>query len=158
MSRRRDRPTASSEDASQGASGTAEATARRAIELFANDDDAALRDLFDHSMKLAVSLEKLADTRQRAEDALGSLVAVGEPLTGSSRGAEIYDFPLTYERGDGHLQVAVMADEIAGLLVRPGHATGTWGHSRGLLRTVVGELVRSGWLRLGGRRRGKDHA
>ena len=158
MSRRRDRQTAATEDATQRASATAKATARRAAELFANDDDAALRDLFDHGMKLAVSLEKLADTRQRAQDALGSLVAVGEPLTGSSRGAEIYDFPLTYERGKGHLQIAIMADEIAGLLVRRGHATGTWGQSKGLLREVVGEFVRSGWLRLGARRRGKDHA
>lgn len=158
MSRRRDWRTAASEEASQRASATAEATARRAAELFANDDDAALRDLFDHSMKLAVSLEKLADTRKRAHDALGSLLAVGEPLTGSSRGAEIYDFPLTYERGEGHLQIAIRADKVAGLHVRPGHATGTWGRSRGLLRKLVGDFVRSGWVRPGGRRRGKGHA
>ena len=121
------------------------------MERYANDDDAALRDLFDHKMKIAVSLEKLADTRQRAQDARGSLVSVGEPLTGSSREAEIYDFPLTYERGDAHLQIAIMADKIAGLLVRPGHPTGTWGRSRGLLREVVGDFVRGGWLRVGGR-------
>ena len=76
---------------------------------------------------------------------------------GSSRGAEIYDFPLTYERGDGHLQLAVMENKIAGLLVRPGRPTGTWGRSRGLLREVVRDVMRGGWLRVGRHRRGNGH-
>jgi len=155
--RRQIRKTAEAGETSQQASPGTEATVRRAIELYANDDDAGLRDLFDESMKVAVSLENLADTRQRAHDAQGSLVSIGEPLTGSSRGAEIYDFPLTYERGGGHLQIAVMENKIAGLLVRPGRPTGTWGRSRGLLRQVVRGFMRSGWFRVGSHRRGNGH-
>ena len=157
VSRRRFRKTAEAGEASQQTSLASEATVQRAIELYANDDDAGLRDLFDKRMKVAVSLENLADTRQRAHDAQGSLVSIGEPLTGSSRGAEIYDFPLTYERGGGHLQIAVMENKIAGLLVRPGRPTGTWGRSRGLLREVVRDFVRSGWFRVGRHRRGNGH-
>ena len=157
MSRRRIGKTAETGEASRQASLAKEATVRRAIELYANDDDAGLRDLFDERMKVAVSLENLADTRQRAHDTQGSLVSIGEPLTGCSRGANIYDFPLTYERGGGHLQIAVMENKIAGLLVRPGRPTGTWGRSRGLLREVVRDSMRSGWFRVGRHRGGSGH-
>lgn len=105
-----------------------------------------------------MSLENLAGTRQRAHDTQGSLVSIGEPLTGSSRGVRrSMTFPLTYERGDGHLQIAVMENKIAGLLVRPGRPTGAWGRSRGLLREVVRAFMRSGWFRVGRHRHGNGH-
>lgn len=55
------------------------------------------------------------------------------------------------------LDVRHPENKMAGLLVRPGRPTGTWGRSRGLLREVVRDFMRSGWFRVRRDRRGNGH-
>ena len=113
--------------------------ADRAVERFLAGETTELRDMFDHRMKVAVSAEKIDDVRERAAKATGPYVRRGEPVAARFRGADLYDYPLKHQRGSNHLQVVVRDERVTGMLLRPGHPTGRWRRSKGLIR----ELLRS---------------
>ncbi len=51
-------------------------------------------------------------------------------------GAELYDYPLQYEKRRAHLQVVIRAGQVAGLFERLGEPSGRWKRSRGMWRQV----------------------
>lgn len=74
----------------------------------------------------ALSAKKIGKVWSRLNKAGGAHQATGEPLEGNVPGAHLYDYPLTFERIEAHLQIVVADGEVAGLLVRPGAPTGEW--------------------------------
>jgi len=97
----------------------------------------ALREMFDHAMKVAVSAEKIDDVVERAAEWLGTLRAQGRPVVAQTRGADLFDYPLAYERRAAHFQIVIRDGQVAGMLLRPGHPTGRWRRSRGLIRELL---------------------
>jgi hypothetical protein len=92
--------------------------------------------LFDQNMRTQVPPQKLRDVWQRTA-ANGSLVRTGEPVRSElPDGAELYDYPLQYEKRRAHLQVVIRAGQVAGLFERLGEPSGRWKRSRGMWRQV----------------------
>ena len=118
--------------------GMSRALADRVVELFKAQDEPGLSALFGPSMRQTVPPDKVIDVWQRAEAASGSVVESGDPVTAQlPGGAELFDYPLQYQRRRQHLQVVIRDEMVAGLLVRPGNPTGRWRRSSGMWREVL---------------------
>jgi len=112
--------------------------ADRVLELFKAQDEPGLSALFDPGMRQAVPPDKLIDVWRRAGVASGSVVESGDPVTAQLLGgAEMFDYPLQYQRRHQHLQVVIREEMVSGLLVRPGNPTGRWRRSSGMWREAL---------------------
>ena len=79
-----------------------------------------VRNGFSGSFKKQLSAKDLATVWSKAVEQFGPFVAAEEA-------AVLYDIPLHFERGRGHLQVAYRNGEIAGMVLRPGPPTSKFG-------------------------------
>jgi hypothetical protein len=79
-----------------------------------------IREGFSGSFKKQVSAKDLAKLWSKAVEQLGPFVAADEAVV-------LYDIPLRFEWGGGHLQVAYRNEEIAGMVLRPGSPTSKFG-------------------------------
>lgn len=81
-------------------------------------EDARAR--FAMRMLEAVSLELLADVREKVRREAGEVLALGTPRVSVRDGYTVVDIPVTLERADGIGRVVIDADrQVAGFLVRP---------------------------------------
>jgi hypothetical protein len=83
-------------------------------------DVAVIRDAADDIFRTQITESQIHDVWTSATEDLGPLSNVGSATV-------IHEIPLTFERGEGHLQVAYRDDRIAGLVLRPGPPTGRFG-------------------------------
>lgn len=112
--------------------------ADRALEFFKAADEPGLSALFDGQMKRDVPPEKVRDLLRRVAAGSGELVRVGQPVMRALPGvAQLYDWPLQYQRRRHHLQVVIRSGQIVGLLVRPGNSRGRWKRSRSMWREIL---------------------
>jgi len=81
-------------------------------------DDA--RSTFDDRMLEAVSVELLADVREKVRREAGEVQALGNPAVSVRDGYTVVDIPVALERADGIGRVVLDADrQVAGFFVRP---------------------------------------
>ena len=81
-------------------------------------DDA--RSTFDDRMLEAVSVELLADVREKVRREAGDVQALGAPAVSVRDGYTVVDIPVALERADGIGRVVLDADrQVAGFFVRP---------------------------------------
>ena len=81
-------------------------------------DDA--RATFDVRMLEVVSLELMADVREKVRREAGEVQAIGTPQVWVRNGYTVVDIPVALERADGIGRVVIDADHrVAGFLVRP---------------------------------------
>jgi len=81
-------------------------------------EDARAR--FGKRMLEAVSLELLADVREKVRREAGEVQALGTPLVSVRDGYTVVDIPVGLERADGTGRVVIDADgQVAGFFVRP---------------------------------------
>jgi Protein of unknown function (DUF3887) len=84
-------------------------------------DDA--RASFDERMLQAISVELLADVRDRVRREAGDVEAIGTPAVSVRDGYTIVDIPVALERAEGSARVVLNADrQVAGFLIRPREA------------------------------------
>lgn len=74
----------------------------------------------DPSFRSSITPQQMRDVWQRAISDWGQCQGAGD-------GVIVYDLPLTFERGDAHLQVAYRGEQIVGLVLKPGSPTGRFG-------------------------------
>ena len=80
------------------------------------------------SAKSVLSADTIRRVWDVALDVLGAYVRKGSPLVARAMRNDLFDYPLTFKGGTGHLQVAVNArGEVTGIVVRPGPPTGEFG-------------------------------
>jgi Protein of unknown function (DUF3887) len=97
--------------------------ALRVLEAFLEGrfDDA--RSTFNERMLKAISVELLADVREKVRQHSGEVQAVGAPVVSVRDGYTVVDIPVSLEREDGVGRVVLDADrQVAGFLVRPAEA------------------------------------
>jgi hypothetical protein len=81
-------------------------------------EDARAR--FGRRMLEAISLELLADVREKVRREAGEVQALGSPRVAVRDGYTVVDIPVALERADGIGRVVIDADrQVAGFLVRP---------------------------------------
>jgi Protein of unknown function (DUF3887) len=81
-------------------------------------DDARSR--FDERMLNAISVELLADVREKVRDQGGEVQALGTPTVSTRDGYTAVDVPIALERANGIGRVVLDADcRVAGFFVRP---------------------------------------
>ena len=81
-------------------------------------DDARLT--FGERMLKAVSVELMADVREKVRLEAGEVEAIGTPVVSVRDGYTVVDIPVSLERGDGVGRVVLDADrQVAGFFVRP---------------------------------------
>ncbi|MGI8713452.1 MAG: DUF3887 domain-containing protein [Solirubrobacteraceae bacterium] len=81
-------------------------------------EDARAR--FGKRMLEAISLELLADVREKVRREAGEVQALGSPRVSVRDGYTVVDIPVALERADGIGRVVIDADQqVAGFLVRP---------------------------------------
>lgn len=84
-------------------------------------DDARLT--FGERMLKAVSVELMADVREKVRLEAGEVEAIGTPAVSVRDGYTVVDIPVSLERGDGVGRVVLDADrQVAGFLLRPAEA------------------------------------
>jgi hypothetical protein len=84
-------------------------------------DDA--RSTFGERMRKAVSVELLADVREKVRVEAGEVQALGTPAVSVRDGYTVVDIPVSLEHADGFGRVVLDADrQVAGFLVRPAEA------------------------------------
>jgi hypothetical protein len=79
-----------------------------------------VREGFSGSFKKKGSAKDLAKVWSEAVKQFGAFVGADEAVV-------LYDIPLRFERGGGHLQVAYRSGEIVGMVLRPGPPTSKFG-------------------------------
>lgn len=90
------------------------------LEAFLDGRFEDARSVFDDRMLKAVSLELLADVRERVRGYAGEVQALGTPVVSLRDGYTVVDIPVSLERADGVGQVVLNADrQVAGFFVRP---------------------------------------
>jgi hypothetical protein len=78
--------------------------------------------------KATLTASRLKSVWAAAVGANGAYGSHGSPVHASTSGYELFDYPLTFERGKAHLQIAVNKQGlVTGLYPRPGDPTGTFG-------------------------------
>ena len=109
-------------------SAAAAATARSVLDDLVRGDYLTLETSFDPTMKAAVGQDQLKSAWQQLSSQLGAYRSAGTPFVVPVSGAVLYEFPLQFANGPGHLQVAVDANgQVAGLYLKPGNPTGAFG-------------------------------
>jgi hypothetical protein len=84
-------------------------------------DDARSR--FNARMLKAVSVELMADVREKVRQHAGEVQALGTPVVSVRDGYTVVDIPVSLERDDGVGRVMLDADrQVAGFVVRPAEA------------------------------------
>ncbi len=84
-------------------------------------DDA--RSTFGERMLKAISVELLADVREKVRREAGEVQALGTPAVSVRDGYTVVDIPVSLERADGVGRVVLDADrQVAGFIVRPAEA------------------------------------
>jgi transcriptional regulator of NAD metabolism len=74
-------------------------------------------------MLRAISVELLADVREKVRQHAGEVQAVGTPIVSVRDGYTVVDIPVSLEREDGVGRVVLDADrQVAGFIVRPAEA------------------------------------
>jgi hypothetical protein len=90
------------------------------LEAFLDGRFEDVRARFGKRMLEAVSLELLADVREKVRREAGAVQAVGTPQVSVRDGYTVVDIPVALERADGIGRVVIDADrQVAGFLVRP---------------------------------------
>jgi len=64
---------------------------------------------------------------QQLREVWGEATARWGDFTGAGEAVLLHDLPLTFARGDAHLQIAYRGEDIVGLVLRPGAPTGRFG-------------------------------
>jgi hypothetical protein len=78
------------------------------------------RSTFSERMLKAISVELLADVRERVRNYAGEVRALGTPVVSVRDGYTVVDIPVALEHADGVGRVVLDADrQVAGFLVRP---------------------------------------
>jgi len=78
------------------------------------------RSTFDARMLQAISLELLAEVREKVRREAGEVQALGTPAVSVRDGYTVVDIPVALEHADGIGRVVLDADrQVAGFLVRP---------------------------------------
>jgi hypothetical protein len=80
----------------------------------------AISERGDATFRSTVTAQEMRDVWQQATAQWGQ-------CTGAGEGVLLHDFPLTFERGDAHLQVAYRGEQIVGLVLKPGGPTARFG-------------------------------
>jgi hypothetical protein len=95
------------------------------LEAFLDGRFEDARSRFGTRMLQAVSLELLADVREKVRREAGEVQALGTPRVSIRDGYTVVDIPVALERADGIGRVVIDADrQVAGFLVRPAEAIG----------------------------------
>lgn len=93
------------------------------LEAFLDGRFEDARSTFGERMLKAVSVELMADVREKVRLEAGEVEAIGAPVVSVRDGYTVVDIPVSLERGDGVGRVALDADrQVAGFLVRPAEA------------------------------------
>lgn len=93
------------------------------LEAFLDERFEDVQATFGERMEKAVSLELLADVRERVRRHAGEVQALGTPVVSVRDGYTIVDVPVSLERGDGVARIVLDGDRrVAGFLVRPAEA------------------------------------
>ncbi|MDX6198106.1 MAG: hypothetical protein QOJ79_1257 [Actinomycetota bacterium] len=75
----------------------------------------------DATFRSQVTSQKMRDVWEQATTSWGDCSGVG------NQAVVLHDLPLTFERGEAHLQVVYREDQIVGLVLKPGAPTGRFG-------------------------------
>jgi hypothetical protein len=95
------------------------------LEAFLDGRFADVRATFTERALEAISLELLAEVRERVQREAGEVHGLGAPRVSVRDGYTVVDIPVTLERADGVGRVVLDADrQVAGLLIRPAEAIG----------------------------------
>lgn len=90
------------------------------LEAFFDGRFDEVRSRFAPRMADAVSVELLAEVREKVRDRAGEMRALGAPVVSVRDGFTVVDIPIALERADGIGRVVLDADrEVAGFVVRP---------------------------------------
>jgi hypothetical protein len=90
------------------------------LEAFLDGRFEDARSTFGERMLKAVSVELMADVREKVRLEAGEVEAIGIPVVSVRDGYTVVDIPVSLERGDGTARVALDADrQVAGFFVRP---------------------------------------
>lgn len=90
------------------------------LEAFLDGRFEEVRAGFSERMLTAISVELLADVRERVRRHAGEVQALGPPVVSVRDGYTVVDVPVALERVDGVGRVVLDADrQVAGFLVRP---------------------------------------
>ena len=90
------------------------------LEALRTGDVDAVRAAANDDFCVDVSADEMTQVWSAATDDWGSLVTSGEAVV-------LHDLPLTFSRGEGHLQIAYTGGKISGLVLRPGAPTARFG-------------------------------
>jgi hypothetical protein len=83
---------------------------------------------FDDTLKVAISAEHIAQVWDALTQQQGAVRTVGFPAVVPAATTVLYDYPLSMDRGQAHLQIAINAQiQVAGLVIKPGPTTGVFG-------------------------------
>ncbi len=94
--------------------------ARSVLEAFLDGRFEDARAQFSKRMLEAISIELLADVREKVRRAAGGVQALGSPRVSVRDGYTVVDIPVALERADGIGRVVIDPDrQVAGFLVRP---------------------------------------
>lgn len=90
------------------------------LDALRSGDTEAIRTAANDDFRNNVSADQMTQVWATALDQLGSLVTAGDAVV-------LYDVPLSFSAGDGHLQITYDNGTISGLVLRPGPPTARFG-------------------------------
>ncbi len=73
-----------------------------------------------------LNAQNIGEVWGRARAASGDYQGAGEPIISKVNGGELFDYPLDFQQSKEHLQVVVVARQVAGMVLLPGSPTGVW--------------------------------